>query len=263
MRHSTIQIEKNTVTKTAAPDLMRVEVEKTRMAFEIGRDCGLFSVPKVLDYNEAKGVAVFERIERIQPFISRINQCSSIIERIGRSLAIIHRMLSLPQKMVIPLPPELVLPGTEVFLHGDFNGCNVCFRACSDSIVIFDWQMTSQHGGQATYGSRYFDLLWFVNHMLWMPTVTYLFRDPVAPVAKSFLESYFREAEIPYDADMLVQYAKDFFAVKLPFRKQDAPLSTIYLLPRSRVLTQRFIESLKMLDLEEQISSSRGESPDR
>ena len=35
MKHSTIQIGKDTVIKTADQDLMRVEVEKTRRAFEI------------------------------------------------------------------------------------------------------------------------------------------------------------------------------------------------------------------------------------
>ena len=48
MRHSTVQFKKNTVIKTTAPDLMRVEVEKNRRAFEIGKDCGLFRVPEVL-----------------------------------------------------------------------------------------------------------------------------------------------------------------------------------------------------------------------
>jgi len=247
-RHSTTQFGRNTVTKTAAPDLMRVEVEKTRRAFEIGKDCGLFHVPEVLDYDDAKGVAVFERIEQIEPVAYRTKQCRSIIERIGRSLAIIHKMLSLPQRMIIPLPAEFAWPGAEVFLHGDFNGCNVCLDMCSHSIVILDWQMTSRHGGRATYGSRYFDLLWFVNYILWTPKVSYLFRDPVALVAKSFLESYFREAAIPYDADALVLCASDFFAVKLPLRKQQATWSTRYLLPLSRVLTQRFIGSLKTME---------------
>ena len=248
MRHSTVQIGKNTVTKTAAPGLMRVEVEKTRRAFEIGRDCGFFRVPEVLEYDEAAGVVVFELIEDIQPAISRVKQGQFIAERIGRSLAVVHQSLSLPQEMVVPLPPEFVLPGTEVFLHGDFNCCNVCLQPCSDSIVIIDWQMTSRHGGESTYGNRYFDLVWFVNHLLWVPTVGYLFRDPVSAVAKSFLESYFKEAKISYDADTLVLYAKKFFAIKLPHRKQHATWRTRYLLPRSNVLTQRFIESLKTLD---------------
>jgi hypothetical protein len=62
MRHSVVQFGKHTVTKSGAPERMRLEVEKTRRAFEIGLGCGLFRVPEVLDFDESKGVAVFERI---------------------------------------------------------------------------------------------------------------------------------------------------------------------------------------------------------
>jgi len=181
MRHSTIRFGKNTVTKTEAPYLMRVKVEKTKRAFEIGRDCGLFRVPEVFECDEANGVAIFERIERIHPVFPRSTQCRSVMERVGLSLAIIHRKLSSPQEMVIPIPREFALSGSEVFLHGDFNGSNVCLDTCSRSIVILDWQMTSRHGGKATYGSRYFDLIWFVNYMLWKPTLRYFLGDSVIP----------------------------------------------------------------------------------
>jgi len=248
MRHSYIKLEKNTVTKTAAPGLMRVEIEKTRRAFEIGRDCGFFRVPEILEYDEAKGVAVFERIQQISPVRNVANgtrQYKSLMEHIGRSLAVIHQELALPRDMIITLPPEYNLPGTEVFIHGDFNGINVCVSTCSPSIVILDWQMTSRHGGQATYGSRYFDLIWFVNYMLWTPTIFYLFYDPVSPISRSFLKSYFKESELAYEAEIFVQYARGFFETKLPFRKQHASWRTRYLLTRSDNLTQKFIESLE------------------
>lgn len=257
MRNSTIRFGKNTATKTADPDLMRVEVEKTRRAYEISRNCGLFRVPEVLEYDEAKGMAVFERIHRIYPVRNVVNgssQYKSLIEQIGRSLAVIHRNLTLPYDMRIALPPEFNLPGTEVFLHGDFNGINVCVAKCLPSIVILDWQMTSRHGGKATYGSRYFDVIWFVNYMLWTPTIHYLFCDPVSPMARYFLESYFKEAEFSYDAEMFVRYTKCFFETMLPFRKQHARWRTRYLLPRSRILTQRFIESLEKIALSRDIS---------
>jgi len=57
-RHSKVEIKKDTVIKTASPELMRVEVEKTRRAHKIAEDCGLFRVPEVLDYDERRGVAV-------------------------------------------------------------------------------------------------------------------------------------------------------------------------------------------------------------
>lgn len=250
MRHSSIQFGKNTVTKTSAPDLMRVEVEKTRRAFEIGKDCGLFRVPEIVEYNEDKGVAVFERIYGINPVRSVANgtsQYKDLMEQIGRSLAIIHRKLVLPDKMTIALSAEFNLPGTEVFFHGDFNGINVCVSACSPTVVILDWQMTSRHGGRATYGSRYFDIIWFINYILWTPTIKYLFSDPVSYIARDFLESYFKESRIAYDMREFVQYAKNFFDTKLPLRKQHASWKARYLLKRSNILTERFVKSLETM----------------
>lgn len=247
MRHRRPRFQKDTVAKIAPPDVMRVEIEKTRRAFDIARDCGLFRVPRVLDYDQATGTATFERIAGIRPFFSVGHKSRPTIDRIGRSLAVIHRHLSLPDEMVVPLPTEFALAGTEVFLHGDFNGANVCINARSDEIVILDWQMTSRHGGRATFGSRFFDLIWFVNFMLWKPTLSYLIRDPVAPVATAFIQSYFEEARLSYDAETLVRYARNFFQAKLPFRKQNASWTTRYLLPRSQILTQRFVKSLETI----------------
>jgi hypothetical protein len=228
---------------------MRVEVEKTQRAYEIGLDCDLFRVPRILDYDEVRGVVVLEKINGIQPFFAKIDYCKSVIERLGRSLAVVHRSLILPQTMVTPLPPELFLPEREVFFHGDFNGQNICINPSTNAITILDWQMTSRHGGKATYGSRYFDLIWFVNYLLWKPTIGYLLHDPATLVVKSFVISYFREANIPYETNALVSYAKNFFAMKLPFRKQQATWKTCYLLRYSNVLTQRFVEALETMDL--------------
>lgn len=250
MQKSTIQFGKSTVTKTSAPDLMRIEVEKTRRAFEIGKDSGLFRVPEVVEYNEDKGVAVFERIYGITPVWSvanRSSQYKALIEQIGCSLAVIHRNLVLPGKMTIALTAEFNLPGTEVFFHGDFNGINVCISACSPSVVILDWQMTSRHGGRATYGSRYFDIIWFINYILWTPTIHYLFSDPVSTMAKGFLESYFKESGLTYNMREFVQYAKDFFDTKLPLRKQHASWKARFLLKRSNILTERFVKSLETM----------------
>lgn len=250
MRHSVLQFKKDTVIKKAEPKLMRIEVEKTKRAYTIGQECGFFRVPAVLDYDETRGVAVFERLNGIRPvhsILHKTNQAQDLIQRIGLILAIIHQRLTLPNDMAIALPAELDATGTEVFLHGDFNGINVCLTVRSSEIVILDWQMTSRHGGQATYGSRYFDLIWFVNYMLWTPTLRYLLCDPVTPIAKIFLTSYFMGTEVPYDSEMLMKYANRFFEQKLPFRDKNAGWRTRYLLPRSRVLTKRFIESLKVI----------------
>jgi tRNA A-37 threonylcarbamoyl transferase component Bud32 len=247
MLAKTIQFSRHTVTKTGAPELMRVEVEKTRRAFQIGEECELFRVPEVLDYDEAKGVALFERLDGIEPIRNAVpwgEKYGILAEILGASLARIHGNLKLPSDMLLPLPPELALLQNEVFLHGDFSVYNVCVGKRWPPIVILDWQMTSVHGGRATFGTRYFDLMWFINNLLYRPRIRYLFGNPVASVSRQFLEAYFKTARLEYKADEIASYAKRFFDVKMPLRKQHSNLRTRFLLPFSHALTKEFIESL-------------------
>ncbi|MBN2720849.1 MAG: hypothetical protein JXR72_07095 [Proteobacteria bacterium] len=249
MRHATVQFGKNTIIKTADPELMRVEVEKTRRAFEIGRASGLFRVPEVLDYDEAGGVATFELVQGLRTFVSSINRNAPFAERVGMALAVVHRELSLPPSMVFPLPEHFNVAGTEVFFHRDFNGKNVCLQAGSGSIVILDWQMTWHHGGKATYGSRFFDLIWFMDYLIWAPKYSHLFHDPVVPVAKTFLSAYFSEAAIPYDPKAFETYAREFFERDLPQRKGHVTSPHRYLLFRaSQSIKERFLEYLSGLE---------------
>ena len=129
-------------------------------------------------------------------------------------------------------------------MHGDYNGVNICVGKSLKPIVIFDWQMTSVHGGKATYGSRYFDIIWFINYLIWTPTIRYLFVDPVTSVAKLFIESYFKESSVAYDVETATRYAKNFFDVKESFRKQDDSWKARYLFFRSQIITRAFIKLL-------------------
>jgi hypothetical protein len=243
----TIEFSRHTVTKTNEPELMRVEVEKTRKAFQIGRDCGLFCVPDVLDFDERKGVAVFERIEGIAPIYTAVplgKEYNALAEFLGESLAVIHENLILPSDMLLPLPPEFVLPQNEVFLHGDLSVFNVCVSNRWPPITILDWQMTGEHGGKATFGTRYFDLMWFISNLLYRPTTRYLFCNPVATVSRKFLEAYFKTAKLEYKADEITSYAKHFFKINLPVIKKISSRKRYILLPRSNFLMKKFVKSL-------------------
>lgn len=247
MRTTTIEFSEHTVTKTDDPARMRIEVEKTRRAFTIGSDCGLFRVPEVLDYDETKGVVVFERIKGIGPIrkaVSWGDEYNTFAEMLGSCVALIHRRLTLPGDMIVPLPSELSMPGDDVFLHGDLSVCNICAGNHWPPIVILDWQMTPVHGGQATYGTRYFDLMWFIDNLLYRPTTQHLFGNPVAPVASKFLDAYFKEARLPCDAEEIAVYAKRFFRIKKPFRWMHSNWKTRIVLPRCHALAWSFLRSL-------------------
>jgi hypothetical protein len=50
-----------------------------------------------------------------------------------------------------------------VFIHGDFASINVCLHEPSGRLVILDWSAAPIIGRTPTFGSRYFDILWFIG----------------------------------------------------------------------------------------------------
>lgn len=249
MPKENIRICRDTVIKTGPPDSIRVEVEKAVRGFEIGQDCGLFSVPKILDYDQSKGQVVFERLHNIwsiREVIELRRKYDSLAETIGHSLAIIHNKLTLPKDMITPLPPDFSLPAAEVFLHGDFSIDNICVGSSCPPIIVLDWQMTKVHGGNTTYGTRYFDLAWFVNNLFSRMFHRYLFSAPVAPIARKFLSSYFETAEFVYNAEEFISYMKRFYGTKLALRRKNLTWKRRSLLTPGHIFWGRFIESLHL-----------------
>jgi len=127
---------------------------------------------------------------------------------------------------------------------------------------LHDWQMTPLYRGQATYGTRYFDIIWFINNLINSPYSRFLYSNPVAPVARAFIESYFHETRLSYDPDKFAMYATRFFAVEMPRIQQEivqnSKRRTRLLLPCSRAILRKFIESLKTIEPNRQSYSSRG-----
>lgn len=242
-----VRFTDSTVVKSGPAEDMRIEVEKTRRAGEIGRATGLFRVPAVLDFDEVRGVAVFERIKDIRSLQERSlfrKDTAEVAGRVGRALAAVHRDLVLPPDMVRPLPPEFAAGGHDVFLHGDPSVENIFVDLGGGPLVILDWRMTGVHGGRSTYGCLYFDLLWFVSNLVWRPTLRHLWGDPVRPAARDFIESYYRAAGLTFDREGLSLYAERFFAVKLPLRGQFSRRDRFYV-PRGRALSRRFVRAVR------------------
>lgn len=183
-RRSLIEFSADFVRKVGDAPLLAVEATKTVRAGEIGRESGLFYVPRVLDFDRDKGVLELERLKGLVTLLQlAINKDARVLElmnRAGRALAVIHEQLILPDKIKYPLPPEWMAPdlppesiggGTNqpilersegnVFIHGDFASINVCLHEASGRLVILDWSAAPIVGRTPTFGSRYFDILWF------------------------------------------------------------------------------------------------------
>ncbi|MCJ7778662.1 MAG: hypothetical protein MUP16_10150 [Sedimentisphaerales bacterium] len=187
-RKSLIEFADDSVRKVGDSSLLAVEATKTARAGEIGTESGLFYVPRILDLDLDKGVLVLERLRGLVTLLRlAIDRDARLLElsaRAGRALAVIHEQLVLPDKVRHELPAEWMAPDPStprpgsgrarlrtgligssdknVFIHGDFASVNVCLHEPSGRLVILDWSAAPIVGRTPTFGSRYFDILWFV-----------------------------------------------------------------------------------------------------
>ena len=203
-RKSLIEFSGNVVRKVGDASLLAVEATKTVRAGEIGRESGLFYVPQVLDFDRNKGVLELERLKGLVTLLRlAINKDARLLEitnRAGWALAVIHEQLVLPEKIKYHLPPGWIAPDSNdghdrnVFIHGDFASVNVCLHEASGRLVILDWSAAPIVGRTPTFGSQYFDILWFVACIFRGAPGTRFTNWNAEMVADVFLKGYARKS---------------------------------------------------------------------
>ena len=239
-----IQISDEFVTKRCQPALMAIEFTKHTRAIEIAEKSQLFRVPLIKEYLPEEGKLVLEYI----PNLDRLSKSPILSERhlqkLAKALNAVHQGLILPDSMVLELPAKLSGP-KNVFLHGDFNGENVCIDRSNGELVILDWQMTSVYGGDCTFGSRLFDLLWFCTYGLWEPEKKDIF-DLNRPIelAMSFLQAYIQESDCGLTYEEVFKYAKKFYGIEYSKRHFGVNIRKNILLVVGRKLNKQFLSKL-------------------
>jgi tRNA A-37 threonylcarbamoyl transferase component Bud32 len=203
-RKSLIEFSGNVVRKVGDASLLAVEATKTVRAGEIGRESGLFYVPQVLDFDRNKGVLELERLKGLVTLLRlAINKDTRLLElanRAGWALAVVHEQLVLPNKIKYHLPPGWMAPDSNggpdrnVFIHGDFASVNVCLHEASGRLVILDWSAAPIIGRTPTFGSQYFDILWFVACIFRGAPSTRFISWNAEMVADVFLRGYARKS---------------------------------------------------------------------
>jgi aminoglycoside phosphotransferase (APT) family kinase protein len=114
-----------------------------------------------------------------------------LFKKAGQALAVIHDKLVLPEQMKHELPAEwLACPGDNVFIHGDFAGFNLCFDESADQLVILDWSSAPLLENVATYGSKFFDIIWFVIFIFYGAPRRCFFNWDAPAMANAFLAGY-------------------------------------------------------------------------
>ncbi|MHC4432715.1 MAG: protein kinase family protein [Planctomycetota bacterium] len=185
--------------KTGDANLLAVEAAKASRALEIGEDCGLFSVPKVVKLDPEAGVLEFERLNGLVTLldlaIRKDPRLNDLLEKTGKALAAIHAELTLCEEMKHELPAEWMnCRDDNVFIHGDFACINVCFHEPLDELVILDFSAAPMVGRTATYGSRYFDVLLFVSSLFHGAPYRRVLNWDAGKMARTFLRGYAKAA---------------------------------------------------------------------
>jgi len=181
--------------KSGQPFLLAVEAEKTRRARVIGKKTGLFYVPEVIKFDSEKGILCFERLDDMFTLLELIANNDSrifeILERAGRSLAVIHEQLVLPDELKENLPEIWREDSSEnVFIHGDLTLGNLCIRKSSGELVILDWSAAPLVGRRATFGPRLFDIMWLVSYLFYKVPEKKIFVFNSNRMADAFLRGY-------------------------------------------------------------------------
>ena len=193
-----MQNGKSIFRKIGNPSVIEIEYIKTNLASNISGETGLFNVPKILYYNKKDGVIDFEyltHLKSLQNLISnKDNRLFKIFENLGTVLAIIHKNMELPYKYKKELPTEWSDSDTnKVFLHGDFTINNVCYHEPSEKLVILDWSTAPALDTQITFGTKYFDIHWFICSMF-TNILGFTFSIRTLKIyANAFINSYFEQ----------------------------------------------------------------------
>jgi len=216
------------VIKRQSPDPARIELEKSKQGESIGRQCGWFCVPRVLDANIDTGTIQFERLHHVVPLwtvLRRGGDTSQLLTNAGRSLAAIHNNLELPDDMSSKMSSVWV-GGSDwpmTCLHGDFNTENLLVDSRTGQLHIIDWSMNDfSRASLATIGPCYFDLSWFVFSLSRQGYFGLNRIRGIDDKVDAFLLGYFQESRHPCSLDGLRNYLCHVFSPavhSLPLKK--------------------------------------------
>ena len=87
---------------------------------------------------------------------------------------------------------KMVISDDNVFIHGDFTLRNVCFEKTTGQLVITDWSAAPLLGRIGTYGSRFVDIIWFLNYIFLAVPRECLFSWDAPGMADAFLSGYMK-----------------------------------------------------------------------
>ncbi|MFL5532017.1 MAG: phosphotransferase [Gemmatimonadales bacterium] len=159
-----VSIRGEQVVKTQPPGESRRERLRTEAGGEVGRTTGLFTVPRILAFDDALGQITFERLqlENIRHLLSNRQQGPELLELTGRALAAIHGGMKISDGTTVRDDLGTETNRQPVPLHGDFGIRNVFWLSEAGSLAIIDWSNADWTGFTGDLGPPEIDLAVFL-----------------------------------------------------------------------------------------------------
>jgi tRNA A-37 threonylcarbamoyl transferase component Bud32 len=159
-------VRDDTVVKIQEPGASRRERLRTLAGREVGRRTGLFVVPEILSFDDARGEIIFERLRLtwLREALSDPARSMELVGRAAAALAAIHGHMESPDGATTG-SGGATGRGTQrdlVPLHGDFGMRNVFCLPHSDGIAIIDWSNAEWIGFDADLGPAEIDVAVFL-----------------------------------------------------------------------------------------------------
>lgn len=190
---------------------IKIELMKIKQATHIAEETGLFYVPRVLSCDVEKGLLEIEYLNRLRTIeelaICNDHRLPNLLEKLGQALAAIHNNLTLPSEFKINLPDEWISPnGDNVFIHGDLTMLNVCIHEPTGRLVIVDWSSAPIFDMVATFGTRYFDIMWFISHIFYKMPIKCVFKWKANRWVDKFMIGYTTSKSSNLDYSMFCNF---------------------------------------------------------
>jgi len=198
-----VSVRSDVVVKIQEPAASRRERLRTLAGQKVGQQTGLFLVPGIVSFDDARGEIVFERLPLVGlgRALSDPNRSMELIGRVAKGLAAIHGQME-PAEGARTHGGALGMGAQRdpAPVHGDFGVFNVLFHADSDRMVVIDWANADWIGFDADLGAPEIDVAVFL--------ISLFHRRPFGPwrisrrhaVARHFLATYAEAA--PHGLDM-------------------------------------------------------------
>jgi hypothetical protein len=161
-----VSIRGDVVVKTQEPGASRRERLRTLAGREVGLRTGLFVVPEIVSFDDARGEIVFERLSLtwLREALSATGRSMDLVGRVAAALAAIHGSMRAIEGATT-LASGGLASGPErkpVSLHGDFGLRNLFYLSASDRIAAIDWSNADWIGIDADLGAPEIDIAVFL-----------------------------------------------------------------------------------------------------